>query len=139
MVHIVATSTLVGSKEFASIFIREVFAKHGLPANIVSDRDPRFTSQFLTELCSQLDVRQNLSTAFHPQTDGQTERANRINKDIPRAFVNPAQDDWDIFLPLVEFAMNNSYQAAIKTTPFLLYYGFHPKSPANVAPSPARS
>ena len=74
-----------------------------------------------------------MSTAFHPQTDGQTERMNRFIEDILRAYVNPAQDDWDQHLPLVEFAMNNAYNASIQNTPFFLNFGLHPKTPANLA------
>ena len=135
MVHIVPSSTSVGAKEFANAFVREVFAKHGLPSDFISDRDPRFTSEFFSDLCKQLGIKQNLSTAFHPQTDGQTERSNRVIEDILRAYVNPAQDDWDIHLPLVEFAINNAYQASIRTTPFFLNYGFHPRCPTHPNPN----
>jgi len=133
MTHLVPTATTVGGKKFADIFIKEIFFKHGLPTSIVSDRDPRFTSDFSKEFNRQMGIEQHMSTAFHPQSDGQTERMNRYVETILRGFVNPAQDDWDTLLPLVEFAINNSYQASIKNTPFLLNYGRHPTTPANIS------
>jgi hypothetical protein len=145
MVHLVLTTTSVSGKDFADIFIRDIFSKHGLPKSIVSDRDPRFTSDFSTEFNRQLGIDQHLSTAFHPQTDGQTERMNRYVETILRGFVNPAQDNWDTLLPLVEFAINNSYQASIRSTPFFLNYGRHPVTPANIGvpvrgtPSPTKA
>jgi len=132
MTHLVPTATTVGGKEFADIFIKEIFSKHGLPTVIVSDRDPRFTSEFSKEFNRQMGIEQHMSTAFHPQSDGQIERMNRYVETILRGFVNPAQDYWDTLLPLVEFAINNSYQASIKNSPFFLNYGRHPTTPANV-------
>jgi hypothetical protein len=132
MVHLVPTTTSISGSEFADIFVKDIFSKHGLPKSIVSDRDPRFTSEFSTEFNRQLGIEQHMSTAFHPQTDGQTERMNRYVETILRGFVNPAQDNWDTLLPLVEFAINNSYQASIRNTPFFLNYGRHPKTPANL-------
>ena len=77
MVHICPTTTEVSAKGWAECFTREVVRLHGLPKSIVSDRDPRFTSTFWSEVCTLLGIKQNMSTSFHPQTDGQTERANR--------------------------------------------------------------
>jgi hypothetical protein len=139
MVKIVPTVSSVGAKEFAHIYMATVFANHGLPKNFVSDRDPRFTSEFFREVCRVLHIEQKLSTAFHPQTDGQTERMNRYLEDILRNFVNPAQNDWDLHLPLVQFAINNAYQESIHNTPFFLNYGFHPRSPADVGIDVAQS
>ena len=132
MVHLAPTTTSVGGKDFADIFIRDIFSKHGLPKSIVSDRDPRFTSDFSTEFTRQLGIEQHLSTAFHPQTDGQTERMNRYVETILRGFVNPTQDDWDTLLPLVEFVIHNSSPASIQITQFFLNYGRHPRTPANI-------
>jgi hypothetical protein len=69
------------------------------------------------------------STAFHPQSDGQTERMNRVLEDVLRHYVSPTQDDWDDYLGLVEFAVNNAYQESIKCSPFFALYGFHPYTP----------
>ena len=133
MVRIAPTTSSVTSKGFAHISFREVFANHGLPKEFVSDRDPRFTAELFTELCKRLDIEQRLSTAFHPQTDGQTERMNRFIEDILRACVAPAQGDWDEHLPSVQFVVNNAYQQSIGNAPFFLIYGFHPKTPTDVS------
>jgi transposase InsO family protein len=116
--------------------VREVFAKHGLPASIVSDRDPRFTSEFFKQLCDALGIKQRLSTAFHPQTDGQTERMNRTLEEMLRVFVSPTLKDWDNHLPCCEFAMNNAFNESIRATPFYLNYGKHPRSPTDFAFKP---
>jgi hypothetical protein len=73
-----------------------------------------------------------MSTTFHPQTDGQTERVNMILEDMLRHYVSPTQDDWDLYLSLVEFAYNNAWQKSIQTTPFMLIYGQHPLIPLNI-------
>ena len=73
--------------------------------------------------------RKGMSTAFHPQTDGQTERVNRILEDMLRHYVNPMLNDWDDHLDAVEFAVNNAWQESVQTTPFMLNYGQHPRLP----------
>ena len=89
MTHLAACKTSISSKEFGDLFLKEVFAKHGCPRDLVSDRDPRFTSDFFREVCQHLRIKQNMSTAYHPQTDGQTERVNRVVEDMLRAYVHP--------------------------------------------------
>ena len=133
MVRLVPVRTSIDAEEYAHVFVREIFAKHGLPASIVSDRDPRFTSEFFQQLCKLLDIKQRMSTAFHPQTDGQTERMNRTLEEMLRSFVRPSLNDWDIHLPCCEFAMNNAFNESIRATPFYLNYGRHPKSPTDFA------
>lgn len=133
MVRLVPVKTSIDAEEYAHVFVREVFAKHGLPASIVSDRDPRFTSEFFQQLCKLLDIKQRMSTAFHPQTDGQTERMNRTLEEMLRSFVGPSLNDWDVHLPCCEFAMNNAFNDSIRATPFYLNYGRHPKSPTDYA------
>jgi len=86
----------------------------------VSDRDPRFTSNFWKALCKRLGTNLNMSTSHHPQTDGQTECANRTIEDMLRAYVAPHQSDWDEHLITAEFAYNNSVQASTGFTPFYL-------------------
>jgi hypothetical protein len=116
-----------------------VFRLHGVPASIVSDRDPRFTSQFFSELCALLGVSQDMSTAFHPQSDGQTERMNRTLEDMLRHYVSPTQTDWNEHLSMVEFAYNNARQESTQETPFFLNYGFHPLSPIDLMLRPVRT
>ena len=85
-----------------------VVKHHGIPEYTVSDRDPRFTGHFMKALIQILGVKQRLSTAFHPQTDGQTECMNRTLEDMLRHYVAPHQLDWDEHLAMAEFAVNNS-------------------------------
>jgi transposase InsO family protein len=129
MVHFAATHTTVTAKDTARLFRHEVFRLHGMPREIILDRDTRFTSNSWKEVCRLLDIRQGLSTAYHPQTDGQTERTNRILEDMLRHYVNPMLDDWDEHLDAVEFAVNNAWQESIKTTPFYSNYGLRPHTP----------
>jgi hypothetical protein len=130
MVHLASTTDTVEGLGFADIFMTEVFRRHGLPENSVSDRDPRFTSEFFIAICRYLGIKQALSTAYHPQTDGQTERTNRTLEEMLRHYVGPSQDDWDLKLPCAEFAINNAMKAATGYSPFYLNYGRHPRGPA---------
>ena len=130
MSHFIPTHDTVDAEGTAYLFIRWVYSLHGLPRHIVSDRDSRFTSTLWRELMQTLQTRVGLSTAFHPQTDGQTERMNRTIEQMLRMFVNSAHDDWDVFLPMVEFAYNNASQDSTGETPFVLNTGQHPLTPA---------
>ena len=133
MVHFVPSHDGIGTREYAELFMREIFRRHGLPESIVSDRDPRFTSAFFKEICRQLGIKQSMSTAFHPQSDGQTERTNRTLEEMLRHYVDPTQDDWDLKLPCAEFAVNNAFKEATGHTPFYLNHGRHPRGPATAA------
>ena len=130
-VHLIPTNIQVDAKETARIYIDRIFSLHGLSKSIVCDRDPRFISAFFQELFTTLGTNIKMSTAHHPQTDGQTERMNRIVEDVLRIFVNHRQDNWDQLLPLCEFSMNDSSQASTDQTPFFLNYGQHPLTPSS--------
>ncbi|KAJ9515263.1 hypothetical protein QJQ45_002393 [Haematococcus lacustris] len=137
MIHAVPTTTTVSASILARTFFDHVFRLHGLPKVIVSDRDPRFTSTFWTELFRLTGTHLNMSTANHPQTDGQTERANRTLEDMLRNFVSPYHDDWDTHLTAAEFAYNSSTHAATGFTPFHLNSGQEPHTPLSLsAPTP---
>jgi deoxyuridine 5'-triphosphate nucleotidohydrolase len=131
--HCMPTTTNAGAPDLARLFVDEIFRLHGMPRSIVSDRDPRFTSRFWKALCNILQVRMRMSTAAHPQTDGQTEKCNQIIEHALRHYVNYAQDDWDLWLPTVEFAYNNTEQESIKMTPFYCDLGRHPRMPDALA------
>jgi len=122
--------------DLAVIFAREVWKHHGLPTDIVSDRDSRFTSETWKEFLQLLGIRSRMSTAFHPQTDGQTERLNQTIEAYLRAFVGREQDDWARLLPMAEFAYNNSTTTGNGMSPFYANYGFHPAAmdPASTEP-----
>ena len=99
MVHFAPCWNDVGAQEFAQIFLRDIFSKHGLPLEVVTDRGTQFTSKFWKAVAKLLGVKQCLSSARRPQSDGQTERTNRTLEDMLRHFVSPSQDDWDVRLP----------------------------------------
>jgi hypothetical protein len=129
LVHYAATTTTVSAPQLATIFMREVVRLHGVPESILSDRDPRFTSHFWRAFWQQLGTTLTMSTAYHPQTDGQTERANRTLEEMLRARINFAQDDWDEHLAAAELAINNASQASTGFSPFFLNYGQHMRLP----------
>ena len=91
---------------------------HGVPVSIVSDRDARFTSLFFKGFQKAMGTKLDMSTAFHPQTDGQTERMNQVMEEMFRACVLDFKGGWEDHLPLIEFAYNNNYQASIGMRPF---------------------
>ncbi|MBW0543822.1 hypothetical protein O181_083537 [Austropuccinia psidii MF-1] len=94
--------------DLAQIFINPVFSKHGLPGSIVSDRGSLFVSSFWTQLCQQLKISRDLSTSFHPETDGQTERVKQILEQYLWIYISYHQDDSHTWLPLAEFAYSNA-------------------------------
>ena len=112
----------------AKLFLLNVWRLHGLPSDIVSDRDPVFTSTFWAELMKKLNVRLRKSTAFRPQTDGQTERINQTLEHYLRQYCNYEQNDWYEMLPLAEYSYNNSVTTATQMSPFYVNYCFHPRT-----------
>eukprot|EP00877_Chromochloris_zofingiensis_P003160 jgi/Chrzof1/12845/Cz07g09130.t1 len=135
MVHFHAcTQQGTDAVAMAHIFIEQVYRLHGVPKEFVSDIDPRFTGEYWAEVCKLLGTKRALSSSYHPQTDGQTERANRVLEEMLRHYVNPSSmDDWDgVKLALAEFAVNNAWQESVQDTPFRLNYGQHPLTPASV-------
>ena len=140
MVHFCPTTDTATAQGWAQLFLEHVVRLHGLPRKLISDRDARFTGTFTTELCRLLGTRQAMSTSFHPQTDGQTERTNRILEEMLRHYVCAQHDDWDQHLGMAEFAVNNAWQESTKHTPFYLNYGRHPLTPmANQLPRTPRN
>jgi hypothetical protein len=129
MVHLAPTKTTASAPDTARIFFDQVIKLHGLPKSIVSDRDAKFTSKFWKSVFHTMGTKLAMSTAFHPQTDGQTERANRTLEDMLRAFVSYRQNDWDLFLPTAEFACNNAPNASTGMSPFRVNYGRDPYNP----------
>ena len=126
MRHFIATEGL-GAEELAERFIERVYSLHGLPETIVSDRGTQFVSTLWRALSARLAVTLKPSSAFHPQTNGQTERINAELEQYLRLFVDWAQDDWVDWLPLAEFAGNNTTSETTGVSPFFANYGFHPR------------
>jgi transposase InsO family protein len=102
---------------------------HGVPKKIVSNRGSQFTSRFWKKLHESLDTKLNFSSAYHPQTDGQTERTNQVLEDMLRACALKHGGSWDKSLPYAEFSYNNSYQASLKMSPFEALYGRKCRTP----------
>jgi hypothetical protein len=129
MTHMAPCTKTISSTKLAALFAREVTRLHGFQKSIVMDRDPRFTGQFWQDVCKLFGTRVRLSTAFHPQSDGQTERMNRLVEDVLRHYISPTQKDWDKQLMPVEFAINNAPQSSTGMSPFMLNAGQHPLTP----------
>ncbi|MBW0514848.1 hypothetical protein O181_054563 [Austropuccinia psidii MF-1] len=123
MAVFIPTMSSITSLDLAHLFINNIFSKHGLPSIIVSDRGPLFVSSFWTNLCQQLKISRDLSTAYHPETDGQAERVNQVVEQYLWMYFSYHQDDWNIWLPLAEFAYNNSVHSSTKQSPFFTDYG----------------
>jgi hypothetical protein len=121
----------------AWLFIQHVFSKHGLPADIISDRGKLFVSKFWTSLCTALDIQSNLSTAYHPETDRQTERVNQSLEQYLQIYINYQQDDWTSQLPIAEFVYNNSPHSATGVSPFYANKGYHPRLTISLTDIPA--
>jgi Integrase zinc binding domain/Integrase core domain len=129
MVHYAACSTTINAPGVMQLFEQNVIRLHGLPRVLITDRDTRFTSRFWREACDKLQTKLAMSTAFHPQTDGQTERANRTLEDMLRSYVNVRHDNWDEHLAMLEFAVNNAKNESTGYSPFFMTYGRHPCGP----------
>jgi len=127
MRYFIPCSKDLDARQFGNLFMKEIVRLHGLPHDIITDRGTLFTSDLWQETTGKLGMERRLSTAFHPQTDGQTERTNSILEQYLRAYINYQQDDWCGYLPLAEFASNNGYQATIKNTPFFANYRINPE------------
>ena len=126
MAHCIPCRTDMTARQFIRLFTKNVFRLHGMPKDITTDRGYIFTLEKWKEITQEWDIKRNLSTAFHPETDGQTERTNAILEQFLRAYVNYQQDDWTELLPYAEFAYNNSRQETIGRSPFYANYGHNP-------------
>nr|AAU89172.1 retrotransposon protein, putative, Ty3-gypsy sub-class [Oryza sativa Japonica Group] len=125
----IPVKTTYGGNKLAELYFARIVSLHGVPKKIVSDRGSQFTSHFWKKLQEELGTRLNFSTAYHPQTDGQTERLNQILEDMLRACVLDFEKTWDKSLPYAEFSYNNSYQASIQMAPYEALYGRKCRTP----------
>ena len=116
-------------EKLAELYVNNVVRLHGVPLSIISDRDGRFTSNFWRCVQKSLGSQLKFSTAFHPQTDGQSERTIQTLEDMLRACVMDFGGSWSKRLPLIEFSYNNSYQASIGVAPYEALYGRKCRSP----------
>jgi transposase InsO family protein len=123
MTHFIPVKITYNSVVLAELYMSQIVCLHGIPKKIISDRGTQFTSHFLQQLHEALGTHLKFSSAYHPQTDGQTERTNQILEDMLRACALQDKLGWDKRLPYAEFSYNNSYQASLKMSPFEELYG----------------
>jgi hypothetical protein len=127
--HFIPVKTTCTGARLAELYISRIVCLHGVPKKIVSDRGTQFTSRFWQKLHESMDMKLNFSSAYHLQTDGQTERTNQVLEDILRACALKHGGSWDKSLPFAEFSYNNSYQASLKMAPFEALYGRKCRTP----------
>ena len=127
--HWMPCAKTIDAAEFAQLYLEAIIRLHGVPREIVSDRDARFTSDFWTEVNKKLQTKLLMSTAFHPQTDGLSEISNKQVTWYLQAFATHHQDQWDTMLPLAEYAYNTSTHSSTDRSPFELDLGYTPSIP----------
>ncbi|XP_052726140.1 uncharacterized protein LOC128194637 [Vigna angularis] len=127
--HFLAVNLKMSMTNLAKLYINEIVRLHGVPSSIISDRDTRFTSRFWQSLQSEMGSKLQMSSAYHPQTDGQSERTIQMLEDLLRTCVLDHVGVWDEVLSLVEFTYNNSFQSSIGMTPFEALYGRKCRTP----------
>jgi hypothetical protein len=126
----------ITAEETAALYIKHVFTHFGLPTKVISDRDPRFMSKFMQEACKVTGVKHAPSTAYHPRTDGQSERSNQWLETAIRFITDQKQKNWAPYLPIAQFAHNNWPSDTTRTSPFFLLMGFNPRADWVHATSP---
>jgi transposase InsO family protein len=127
--HFIPVRTNYTGAKLAELYMARIICLHGVPKKIVSDRGSQFTSRFWQKLHECLDMKLNFSSAYHPQTDGQTKRTNQVLEDMLRACALKHGGSWDKSLPYAEFSYNNSYQTSLKMSPFEALYGRKCRTP----------
>jgi hypothetical protein len=127
--HFILIKTTYKGSKLAELYIARIVCLHGVPKKIVFDRGTQFTSKFWEKLHESMDTKLNFSSAYHPQTDGQTERVNQILEDMLRACMLKDNQSWDKCLPYAKFSYNNSYQESMKMAPFEFLYGRKCRTP----------
>ncbi|GKC27033.1 putative reverse transcriptase domain-containing protein [Tanacetum coccineum] len=128
-VHFIPTRATDSMETLTRLYIKEIVSRRGIPVSIILDRDNHFTSRFWQSLQNALGTQLDMSTAYHPETDGQSKRTIQTLEDMLRACVIDFRKGWEKHLPLVEFSYNNSYRASIEVAPFEALYGRKCRSP----------
>ena len=137
--HFYAITNEFSAKDLAELCYNRVWPLHGLPLQIISDRGVQYAAALFQEWCKLLGIESTMSTAYHPQTDGQTERVNQILEQYLRCYVDYQQDNWSRLLSSAEFAYNNAAHEGTKETPFFLEYGRHPRAGPTIVKELQRS
>jgi len=125
MRHLIACTTTANAADVAKLYLNTVWKYHGIPTHITSDRGTQFIAQFWQSLLKQIKAR--MSTPYHPETDGQTERLNAVMEQYLRHYVFYQQEDWATWLPMAQFAANNQESSTTRVSLFFANYGFHPR------------
>ena len=128
MVEIIPSQANYKAQDIAELMFKNVYKHHGLPKTIISDRDVLFTSTFWKHLNMLIGVKLNMSSTYHPQTDGATERANRMITQMLRQCINPNQKDWVSKLPTIVFVVNLARSESTSYAPFFLNNGRMPRT-----------
>jgi len=136
MTHFIPCTKTTDASRVAKLYFDEIVKLYGLPQTIVSDRDVRFTSYFWKTLWHMVGTKLKFSTAYHPQTDGQTEVVNRSLGNILRCLVSDHNRNWDLILPTTQFAYNSSINRSIGMSPFEVVHGYKPRKPLDLFPCP---
>lgn len=136
-IHCIPTKKALDTDAHVQTYIREVFRHHGAPKQMISDRGSVFASKFLKAIYEAIGVKPTMSTAYHPQTDGKTERVNAEIEQYLRAFCAYRQDDWVRWLPIAEFALNSRVHSSTSKVPFELIYGYIPEFQVSAKPTTA--
>jgi hypothetical protein len=126
----------ITAEETAGLYVKNVFTHYGLPSRIISNRDPHFAAKFTQELCRILGISQNISTAYHPRTDGQSEATNKWLEQHLCFYINHYQKDWVYYLPMAEFTHNTWASETTRESPFVLLMGYNPRANWIDRPSP---
>lgn len=135
MAHFIPCNESMSSDDLAQLYLRDIFRLHGLPLSITSDRGSVFASEFTRRLHVLLGISTRLSTAYHPQTNGQTERTNQTLETYLRAYASFDQSNWVALLPTAEFAYNNACHSSLHVSPFFANYGYDPRFDLSAASS----
>lgn len=139
MVHFLPCKRTTDAVHVAQIFFRDIYRLHGLPSSIISDRDTRFLSHFWKSLWSMANTRLNFGSAYHPQTDGQTDVVNRSLENLLRCLVGTNLKSWDMKLSQAEFAHNSAMNRSTGKAPFFIVYGLLPRGLVDLLQLPSRA
>jgi transposase InsO family protein len=133
----IPTTTKINEIKVAKLLFHHIISKYGIPKQMISDRDSKFTGRLWGELCKLIGAKRSLTTSYHPQADGQTEILNQTLEIALRCYVNPTRDDWDEYLDPFSLAYNSSYHSSTGYAPAFLLMGYQPKTEIGVPESEA--
>ena len=126
MIRLIPTTSEISAIGMAKLYQDHIWKIHGLPRIIISDRGPQFAAAMTRDLCESLGIKRNLSSAYHPRTDGQTERSHQETETFLRHYINHHQNDWSEWLAIAEFQYNDKAHSATGHSPFYIMQGQHP-------------